>query len=183
MTQRNLLAVFVVLALLGSVAAMAQAPAGPPKPGPEHKRLGYFVGKWTGSGEMQPGPMGPGGKMNWTETCGWYAGSFAIMCDTHMKGPMGASTGHSIMGYDMEEKTYVYFGINNDGMVERSKGTVKDKLWDWTTEAKMGGKVYKMRYSITETSNDTYAFKFETSADGGRTWSVMMEGNSTRAKK
>jgi hypothetical protein len=32
--------------------AQAQAPAGPPKPGPEHKRLGLFAGKWSGSGEM-----------------------------------------------------------------------------------------------------------------------------------
>ena len=34
-----------------------------PKPGPEHARLGYFVGKWKAEGEMKPGPMGPGGKM------------------------------------------------------------------------------------------------------------------------
>jgi len=46
----------------------------------------------------------------------------------------------------------------------------------------MGGKVYKMRYSVIEKSNDANTFKFEMSSDGGKTWTVAMEGGATRAK-
>jgi len=182
MTMRKLFAALVVVVLLGGALAMAQAPAGPPKPGPEHKRLGFFVGKWTGAGEMKPGPMGPGGKMTWTETCQWFAGGFAIMCNTDFKGAMGDAKGHSIISYNAEEKTYVYFGIDSNGMVDTSKGNVQGKVWNWSGEGKMGGKPYKMRYSITEKSNDANTFKFEMSSDGGKTWALVMDGGATRAK-
>src|SRR5436305_785337 len=32
---------------------LAQAPPAPPKPGPEHKKLENFVGKWTLEGEIK----------------------------------------------------------------------------------------------------------------------------------
>jgi len=35
--------------------ALAQAPAGPPRPGPEVKKLGAFVGKWTAVGDVKSG--------------------------------------------------------------------------------------------------------------------------------
>jgi hypothetical protein len=60
--------VLTILALGGLVLAQ------PPKPGPEHKPLGYFVGKWESEGEMKPGLFGPGGKMTSSETCEWFAG-------------------------------------------------------------------------------------------------------------
>src|SRR5438128_9471790 len=58
----------LILTLWGVAAVMAQAPAGPPQPGPEHKKLAYFVGKWTSEAELKPSPFGPGGKYLATET-------------------------------------------------------------------------------------------------------------------
>ena len=57
--------VLVVTSSLGSLAA--QAP--PQKPGPEHKKLEYFVGKWTSTGEMKASPFGPAGKITSSDTC------------------------------------------------------------------------------------------------------------------
>ena len=34
-----------------------------PKPGPEVKRLGYFVGSWKTDGDIKENPMMPAGKM------------------------------------------------------------------------------------------------------------------------
>jgi len=59
-----------VCLVLSSGLALAQAPGEKPKPGPEHKRLGYFVGKWTAEAEMKPSPFMPGGKMMNHDTCG-----------------------------------------------------------------------------------------------------------------
>lgn len=172
----GLVAAFVACVL----ATQAQAPAGPPKPGPEHKRLGTFVGKWSGSGETKPGPWGPGGKMSWTESCEWFAGGFSVVCHSDMTGPMGDGKGLFILGYNTDEKEYVYFGINSAmGNPETSKGTVQGNTWSWTGEGTMGGKMVKSRFTIIEQSKDTFTFKGESSVDGGP-WSVTEEGKSTR---
>jgi len=182
MRLSRIFAVLVVVALVAGALAMAQAPAKAPKPGAEHMRLGVYVGKWTGSGEMKPSPMGPGGKVTWTETCEWFGGNFAVVCHSDGTGPMGPSKGLGIMSYSMEEKHYVYFGITSVGEVEQSTGTVQGKVWNWTGEGKMQGKPYKGRYTSTEQADGSHTFKFEMSQDAGKTWSVVMEGKSTRVK-
>lgn len=40
----------------------------------EHKLLETWVGSWSGKGDINPGPMGEGGPMTWTEECSWFAG-------------------------------------------------------------------------------------------------------------
>src|SRR5262245_26590253 len=83
-----------LFALLGvvsvTVAAAAQAPKAP-TPGPEHKRLGFFVGKWNTVGEIKDSPMGPGGKVTSTDSCAWFEGGFSVVCHYEGKSPMGPS--------------------------------------------------------------------------------------------
>lgn len=182
MAKRILVGLLVAL-FMCAVAVQAQSPAGPPKPSPEHKRLGVFVGKWNGSGEMKSGPWGPGGKMTWTEACEWFAGGFSVVCHANMKGPMGDGKGLFILGYNADEKEYVYFGIESAmGNPETSKGTVQGNTWSWAGEGKMGGKMVKSRFTIIEQSKDTFTFKGESSVDGGP-WSATEEGKSTRAER
>src|SRR6516225_5466405 len=84
---------------------MAQAPAGPPKPGPEHQKLAYFAGKWTSEGDMMPSPLGPGGKFSSSSTCEWFDGNFALVC--HSDGAMqtGSVKSLSILAWDAAAKT------------------------------------------------------------------------------
>jgi hypothetical protein len=180
MSKRVIVCVVVMLLAVG-IMVQAQAPAGPPKPGPEHKRLSMYAGKWNGAGEMKPSPWGPGGKMTSKETCTWFEGGFALVCNNEGAGAMGKMKGLSILTYKPEDKTYVYMAVNSIGEVEVSKGSVKGKTWTWTSESKMAGKTYKNRFTIVEESNDAYNYKFEMSADGKK-WDLAMEGKSTRAK-
>jgi len=182
MTQRKTLAMVVVL-LLAATTAMAQAPGKAPTPGPENKRLGAFVGKWSGTADTKASPMGPAGKMSWTETCEWFNGNFAVVCRTDGTGPMGPSKGLGILSYSTEDKTYIYNGIEStNGEFQTAKGTVQGKVWTWLGDGKMAGKPFKVRYTSTEVSNDSQSFKFEMSQDAGKTWTLVQEGKSTRAK-
>src|SRR5258708_19511278 len=73
----------VVLSAMILIAALrAQAPEGPPKPGSEHEKLAYFVGKWTSEGEAKATPFGPGGKYSPVETCEWFTGKFPVVSKT-----------------------------------------------------------------------------------------------------
>ncbi len=181
MKKHTILTLAAVLAFAWVAAALAQAPSGPPKPGPEHQRLAYFVGKWSSEGETKPSAYGPGGKYSFTETCEWFAGGFAVVCHTEGKFGEGAMKGLSVMSYDTAEKTYVYFETNNFGENVFSRGTVEGDTWIWNNQSTSNGKTTRARFTLKQVSADSTAFKFEMgSGDGPLT--LVMEGKQTRQK-
>ena len=160
--------------------AAAQAPPAP-KPGPENQRLGFFVGKWTGTGEMKPGPMGPGGKMTTTDDCEWFEGKFSVICHSTGKSPAGASKSIGILGYSSEEKVYTYSAVDNSGMTMTTvpHGTVKGDTWTYHDESLMGGKKVKSRVIIKELSPTAYTFTMDMQTPDGK-WATVMESKSTK---
>src|SRR5436189_6410436 len=66
---------------------LAQAPPAPPKPGPEHKKLEYFVGKWTVESEIKANEFVPAGKTVGTETATLGPGGFYV--DIRAEGQFG----------------------------------------------------------------------------------------------
>lgn len=169
------------LALCVSAVASAQSPEKKPTPSAEQKRLGYFVGTWTQEGNLQAGPLGPGGKMTGTETCEWFTGGFHVVCRSSGKGPMGSLKALGLMSYNAEEKTYVFQGIDSMGMTDSGKGTVDGKTWTFTSEEKMGGKLIHSRYTMTETSPTAYTAKWDMSEDG-QNWTTAMEMKAVKAE-
>ena len=171
----NALAVF----LLFTVSALAQAPSGPPSPGPEHKRLGYFLGKWVIEGEDKPGPWGPGGKFTSTETTEWFPGGFFLVTQADMKTPMGPAKSRSMMGYNKEEKSYTFHMIDSMGTEVSARGQLSGNTWIWTNEMKMGGQNHKGRFTIKEESPTSYTMKLEFSTNGGP-YVVVSEAKATK---
>ncbi len=177
MKRALVLALAVLLVSAGGL--LAQAPP-MPKVGPEHKRLGYFLGQWSSEGEMKKSPFGPPGKMSFKERNEWLPGGFFVVSHSEMKGPMGEGKGLSIMGYDADAKVYTYSAFNSMGMTESSKGTVQGDTWTWNSETKIAGKPVKSRFIIKELSPTAYTYKWEVME--GKTWSTTMEGKTTKVK-
>lgn len=175
----SMLAGFAVLVAMDSPVLAAQTS----KPGPEHARLGYFVGKWNAEGEMKPGPMGPGGKMKSTDTCEWFEGKFSVICRYEGTGPMGPSKGLGILGYNVEEKVYTYYGVDNTNMNMATvpKGTLRGNTWTYTDEGTMGGQKYESRVILKELSPTSYTFKMEMRGPDGK-WMPMMESRNTKVQ-
>ena len=184
-TNRPVALVCLLAMILAVNAGLALAAEGTekPKPGPEHQKLGYFVGKWTSEGDMKPSPAGPGGKFSSTDNCTWYEGGFAVVCNSTGKGPMGPTKGLGILGYSAEDKAYTYYGVDNTGMIMGTvpKGTIDGDTWTYDDESKMGGKMFKSRYTIKQLSPASYTFKWEMMGEDGN-WAALMEGKSTKAK-
>jgi hypothetical protein len=178
------LATLLAAGLLTSAAAMQaqEKKMEAPKPGPEVKKLGYFVGSWTSTGEIKQNPFMPAGKMTSTSKCEWFQGGFHVVCHENGKAPMGAMHGLGIMGYNADDKVYTYAGVDNSGMSMAAKGNVEGDNWTYTSEDKMGGKTYHGRYTMVTASPDSYTFKYETSEDGNN-WMTIMEGKTTKAAK
>jgi Protein of unknown function (DUF1579) len=172
----------IALVALSAFALRAEdKPKGPPQPGPEHKRLAYFEGKWTSEGEMKESPFGPAGKVTGTDVCEFFPGGFFLKCTGEGKTPMGDMKNLGILGYSADDKVYTYYGIDNMGMGESSKGSLKGDTWTFTSSSKMNGKVIKGRYVMKEISPTSYSFSWSTADDKGG-WTTVMEGKETRAK-
>jgi len=179
--MRTLRAAAAALALTGGLA-FAQDPAGEmPKPGPEHKKLAYFVGNWTSEGEVKENPFMPSGKMTSRDSCEWFEGGFSVVCRSEGTSPWGPQKGLGVMGYSLEEKKYTYFGIDNGPMAMTTvpAGTVEGKTWTYNDSSKMGGKTIRSRYIVTELSASSYTFRWQMQGDDGE-WKTLMEGTSTR---
>jgi hypothetical protein len=182
MQNAGRLAIMSLLGLAVAGPALAQAPQAP-KPGPEHERLGVFVGNWTSEGSMKPSPFGPGGKTTGSDHCAWFEGKFAVVCHNQGTSPMGPMKGLGIMSYSAEDKAYTYYGTDSSGMTMATvaKGTIEGDTWTYYDESKMGGKTVKGRYVMRVLSPTSYAFKWEMQGDDGQ-WLTVMEGKSTKVQ-
>jgi Protein of unknown function (DUF1579) len=168
-------------AVLAGVGSFAHAQMPMPKPAPELQKLDYFVGKWNVTGDMKPGPMGPGGKMTMTEEDSWMDGKFFLVAHSKFSGAgMGGGTGISFMGYDPDKKMYTYNEFNSMGEAEQSTGSFDGDTWTWSSDEKMGDKVMKGRFMMKVLTPTSYSFKFEVSPDGS-SWSTVMDGTATKA--
>lgn len=178
-THRWIVAASIVL--LAVPAAVAQeAPAGAPQPTEQHRTLDMFVGEWTGSGELQPGPFGPGGPVEWTETCSWFSDAgFHVVCESEGEGPMGPMTGLGIMGYDPVKELYTHYGIDSTGWTAHSEGTRDGDDWTYRSEETMEGKTFHSRMTMTMESPTRMTFTWSTSEDG-ESWTPMMTGTSEK---
>jgi hypothetical protein len=167
--------------LFSTLFAIAQNPPQMPKPGAEQKNLNFFAGAWTLTGDVKPGPMGPGGKFTGTEHIEWMPGGFFLVSHSQGSSSMGKEIGMAVYGYDAEKKTYTYDEFNNMGENVHATGAFDGKTWTWTNDMTMGGKPMKGRFVLTETSPTSYTFKFDLSQDGGTNWTPIMDGSGKKA--
>jgi hypothetical protein len=183
--MRAMLQAILALATVSSAAAHLAAAQTTPaqKPGPEHQRLGFFVGRWKAEGEIKPGPMGPGGKFTGTDTCEWFEGQFTVICRSEGQGPTGPSKSLGILGYSVEDKAYTYYGVDNSSMIMSTvpKGTVSGKTWTYTDQSTMGGQTVKSRVTIEEESPTAYTFRMEIQGPDGK-WMPTMQSRNTKVQ-
>lgn len=159
------------------LAFAALLPAQESEPGPEQQKLGYFVGAWMLNGDMKPG-----GKFSGTEQNEWLSGGFFVVSHSDTKMSTGDIKGLSVMGYDPDAGAYTYHAFSSTGTIESATGTLQDDTWTWLSESKMNGTAVKTRFTVKEVSGKSYTFKFETSTDGGKAWSKIMEGKAAKLR-
>jgi hypothetical protein len=176
MISKTVLAATFIL-LVGS--AWAQMPS---KPGPEVKKLDYFVGSWTTEGTIDQGPWGSGGKFSSTSTDEWMPGGFFLIShrDFHMPAELGGDgSAMAVFGYDTNQNVYTRDEFTNGGQHNPAKATLKDDTWTWTSSRDFGGQEIQQRMTIKIVSPTSYTFKFEVSIDGTN-WMPFMEARATK---
>ena len=172
-------AVVVALFSMQVGTVVAQKPE-IPKPGPEHQRLGAFVGNWTFEGEIKPGPMGPAGKVTGTDRIDWVPGNFFVQRLYQGTGPMGEAQGLEILGYDAIKKVYTSNSFDSMGMRGAGTMTVKGITWSLSGTVTIGTTVVHDRCTLDfGAGNTTLTVKCEGSVDG-KSWAPTFEGKATK---
>jgi len=170
------LILFVIL-----IAASAVAQMGGP-PGPEVKKLEYFVGTWTTEGTIAQGPWGAGGKFTGSGTTAWLPGNFFVKTESESKMPPeigGDNKAVMVMGYDTQQSTYTSDRYTSMGQHESSKGALSGDTWTWTNTSNYGGMEIQGKMTIKTLSPTSYTIKFDISMDG-KNWMPFMEGKATK---
>jgi hypothetical protein len=175
MSRRFVLSVSALILSFGAFAlAQSQAPAAPPKPGPEVKKMAALVGHFINTGEMDAGVMGPNspaGKVSGTDDCKWAAGGFAVICNSTFDMGGTKSTSFVLTYFDPQTKSYQYYAVDNWGTVEQATGTVDAGTWTWTGKMTMGGQVMYTRFISKMTAKG-----FDWTMAGGDSEASMKEG-------
>ena len=173
MSTRSSVAVILICGFTSLL--LAQAPPAPPKPGPEHKKLEYFVGKWTVESEIKANEYVPGGKGVSTQTYTLEPGGFYI--ESLAEGQIPRTLG--IIAYDSHAKAYTTFYASSAGLVGTGIGSVNGNTWTWMVEDWFAGKAVKGRTTITMLSPTEYTSKYEM-ADGKGGYTTLLEGKATK---
>lgn len=169
--------VVLLCPLASSVAAQGRPPA--PQRGPEHQRLGYFVGNWQTEGEVKPGPFSTGGRFISTDRVEWLDGRFFVVERATSTLPAGNQIQLSLIGWDARQKVYTFDSFNSAGIRTSATGVIVGDTWTWSTSDTFG--TLRIRHVITMVSPSTFTFTFQTSVDGV-TWSPFIEGRSTKVQ-
>ncbi len=173
MSTRSSVAVILICGFTSLL--LAQAPPAPPKPGPEHKKLEYFVGKWTVESEIKPNEFVRAGKTVGTVTDTLGPGGFYV--EHHAEGDFGTLLG--IIAYDSHAKVYTSYYANSVGLVGTATGSVDGNTWTWMVEDKFAGTAVKGRTTITMSSPTQYTSKYEM-ADGKGGYTTILEGKAIK---
>ncbi len=174
MSTRSSVAVILICGFTSLL--FAQAPPAPPKPGPEHKKLEYFVGKWTVESEIKANEFVPAGKTVSTETCTLGPGGFYV--ESRAEGGQ-LPTRLAIIAYDSHAKVYTSYYANSVGLVGTATGSVNGNTWAWMVEDKFAGNVIKGRTTITTSSPTQYTIKYEMADEKGG-YTTIVEGKATK---
>jgi ketosteroid isomerase-like protein len=161
-------------------AALGQQPSQPPKPGPEHQKLGIWVGDWQYQGEAKDSPMGPGGKFSGKSTARWVLNGFFVEFRGEDTGPAGTSQFVETDGYDPVNKRYTWNGFGSDGSTSVVTYTIDGTTVSYSGTAGAGAKQCQFRGTSVFAADFMSAVdKRECSADG-KTWTPLAECKATK---
>ena len=173
MSTRSSVAVILICGFTSLL--LAQAPPASPKPGPEHKKLEYFLGTWKEESEIKANGYVPPGKIDGTETATLGPGGFYV--ESRAEGQFG--TRLAIIGYDSHAKVYTSYYASSVGLVGVGTGTVNGNTWTWMVEDKYAGISIKGRTTVTILSPTQHTIKYEM-ADGKGGYTTILEGIATK---
>lgn len=153
--------------------------AGMPQPTENHKKLQILIGAWTGDEKLSPSPWGPGGVAKGRSSYKLDVDGFYVVGDyAEEKDGKTVFRGHSIFGWDDQQKIFVWYWFDSMGMPppQPARGKWEGDTLMFEQHWEKGDSRYAYRFE----GQNRYQFKIENSYDKMKTWQTVMEGDYRR---
>jgi hypothetical protein len=144
----------------------------------ELQRLGFYVGRWSETGEMRDDPNKPFQAIQGGEECRWAAGGQAVVCEEKTTGPGGGWEGIYILSYDPAAGLYHVHGTEKPGGDMHAVGRIDDVRWIWMTDPAADGS--RLRYTFAPSGPDARSLVVE--AGAGERWARIANIKYTSRK-
>lgn len=174
------IALGIVLGIGLSLPQLRAADA-PKKPGPEHKKMEVFAGKWKWLETAVASPFGPAGKASWKGEGKMTHGGFFYEEHGSGKGSDGQSGSWTfVQWYDEDARIYRNLVMDRSGAVMHGTTRFEGNGFVNEWEAKAGGKTYKCK-SVNQfgPGNKTVTYEWLYSEDGVN-WKSQFKGKGTK---
>ena len=111
-----------------------QAQQQPPKPGPEHRLLDVFIGKWINEGHTKASAGAPAVKILTSDVYEWMPGGFFVLHTAYGRVGNLDVGGTEIIGYDAASKKYRTYFFDGQGNVTTEELIPHGHTWTWKGE-------------------------------------------------
>jgi hypothetical protein len=147
-----------------------------PKPTEEHRKLHVLAGDWVGDEKLSPSPWGPGGDAVGRSNIRVDLDGFFVVQDyVEEKDGRTVFRGHGVFGYDVQAKEYIWYWVDSMGFPPSapSRGRWEGDTLTFKSTSPQGEGRYTYRFQ----GERSYHFRLENSFDGGKTFTLLMEGS------
>jgi hypothetical protein len=151
-----------------------------PKPSDAHKKLGAFIGEWSGPETMYPAPWDPvGGKAMAKVVNRWILDGFAVVQEYEQRRDGKVNfRGHGVIWFDPSKQEYVMnWWDSMGGSGGQYRGVFNGTTLNLAAPMPQGG---QSRTSWDFSTPGAYSFNMEISGDG-QTWKPAMAGSYKKA--
>jgi hypothetical protein len=148
-----------------------------PTPGPEHRRLEAFAGRWIGQEHMHPSPWDPaGGPAEGEVRNAMVLDGFALVQDYEQRrGGHATLKGHGVLRWDAESGHYSFHWFDSMG----TPPVIFIGNWEGDTLSLRSQGPYGWARAQWTFAGATYAYRMDLSPDD-RHWTPFMEGSYAR---
>lgn len=184
--MRNIWVSSLILTCVLATTGRAQQKAKPSSVSamsPASQKLEVWAGRWTITGQAKETPYSHASTFSSETTCGWSANRGYMLCDQLINLPTGAINQLSVYTYSETDKSYKFFGLDQNSDPRVIPLTIEGNVWTY------GGKPFDDhgKQILIRTLNEFVSpalvnFRTEYSDDGGAHWTLMNEGKDIKVK-
>lgn len=143
-------------------------------PGPEHRKLEAFIGKWKTTGVIRATAENPEIEIGGTDTYEWLPGGFFLLHQVDVYVGDDRNQTHEIIGFDPQLGSYTMQHFDNQGNTGTMQASVNNGVWTFLGDS--------LRFTGSFSQEGNVLSGIWERLEDGKNWSHFMDIKLVRDK-